>query len=155
MFEAEFFAKSGPWWERRFFGCSADQFPLPKYETLHKSFDMVVRVQAERGWDPSNPSTEISKRLFDRVGTMLKPSDASDLRLYCALGTALDMYHGADGFLRVRTHVVLLDLTVRRDKVQRKSVIFRKSDKSNRRIGAVAEQIASLLNGSIYNNKLV
>jgi len=86
---------------------------------------------------------------------MLKPSDASDLRLYCALGTALDMYHGADGFLRVRTHVVLLDLTVRRDKVQRKSVIFRKSDKSNRRIGAVAEQIASLLNGSIYNNKLV
>ncbi len=155
MSEEVFFAKSGPEWERRFFGCSADQFPLPKYEALHNSFDTVVRIQAERGWDPSNPSTEISKRLFDCVGRMLKPTDASDLRLYCALGTALDIYHGADGFLRIRTHVVLLDLTVRRDKVQRKSVIFRKSDKSNKRIGKVAEQIAVLLNESIYRTNLV
>src|SRR5581483_9077362 len=137
---------SGARWEKQFFGCSASEFEQCAYQGLHRALNEVVRIQHARGWDPINPPTEIGRRLFEAVKSFLSPEDAADLRLYCAIGTALDIYHGADGFFRVRGHVVLIDLTTRLDKMQGKAFIFIRRDRGTRRIGTAAKKIADLLN---------
>ncbi len=142
--------RNGAEWEKIFFGCSSKQFPRPQqYKSLHEAIDIVAKSQSLRNWNPDNPPTAMGKRLFKEVKHHLRPKDAHDLKLYCAIGFEVDWFHRADGFFRVRSHVVFFDLTTRNDKVQRTSVILKESDKSLRRMDHVARKIAHTLTASI------
>jgi len=137
-------------WERSVFGFSAKDFPkYPRYEDLHAAIDRAASLQGQYGWDPKNPSTKIGLKLYESVKVCLEPGDAADLEFYCSLGTALDWYHGADAFFRIRTHVVLIDITTRHDKRPKGSIIFMKSSRSENGISQIGKQIADVLNRGI------
>lgn len=88
-------------WEENFFERArftpAKSFtgPPPSYD---KSTEMVVNSQQALGWDPPNPRGRYSLALFGAVRRKLQDIQAHQLQLYCAVGSFLDVAHGADGF---------------------------------------------------------
>ena len=74
----------------------------------------VLKKQKSLDWDPLAPKTGLAKCLLDEVKYILSEDfgvDASNLRLYCAIGTSLDFHHGTDGFFELKGSIATFDLT--------------------------------------------
>ncbi len=137
--------KCGRGFEREFFGVDAENAPDFEYATLREGFQHAAEVQSKYPWNPSEPSTVLSKKLFRAVRKLLDSKDRGELQLYCCLATVLDQYHGTDGFFKIRDYVVLIDLTVNRNKVQQEAVLVRRQDLGDtQKANAVAQQIVDL-----------
>ncbi len=117
--------------------------------SIGEALNQVARSQFQYGWNTSNPHTMMGKRLFEAVKQHLPPTEAADLRFYCAIGSILDRRYATDGFFRVRNHVVLVDVTTDSLKPWKTAVIFYKSNGSPERIIATGKLIADLLMKSI------
>ena len=144
---------AGMFWEKRVFGCCASNFDTPDYLDLALAITDAARRQDERRWDPKAPSTIIARRLFASVKAHLDEIDAEDLMLYCSIGTALDRFHGADAFFRVRSHVVFIDITMRLDKRSRKAFLFRPQNLTKRNLFVFGRAIAAVLNDGIASSR--
>ncbi len=75
---------------------------------------MLYTIQPQIGWDPKNPKTDLSEKVFrfihDRLPKYLRPG----LRLYCGVGTHLDTVHHADGLFDTNSgHRLRFDLTLK------------------------------------------
>lgn len=80
---------------------------------VHKdgAFTLVKNIQAQRNWNPAAPHTEFARELYECVKSYL-PTHQHQLKLYCAIGSALDVYYGYDGFFEwTRGKIVTFDLS--------------------------------------------
>ena len=70
--------------------------------------------------DPSDPEPRFSNDLHATVCEMLGLDDYSKLKIYTAIGSHLDVYHGVDAFFEVeingKIHRVTLDVTFNKNK---------------------------------------
>jgi len=103
-------------WERLFFGHASIDFSKPAFQRWEDAIEEAAAIQSIFSWDPKNPRTEMSRKLYDGVRERLREKYQENLALYCAIGTALDWHHGIDGFFRVGRYVVAIDLTTNKGK---------------------------------------
>ena len=68
-------------------------------------------VEANQPWDPADPSTRGASDLHTQVAMALELENWDELRLFSALKTPLDVFHGIDAFFEWQGWVVTLDLT--------------------------------------------
>ena len=141
-------------WEEAFFGISSLNIKCAtEYKDLPSAIDEITRLQNAYSWDPKNPHTSAAKKLYQKVMERLGSEDGKDLELLCALGSTFDYDRGADGFFRVRSGVLLIDLTTSKWKIGNgRSFIFRKSDSSGFRINIAAARIARRLKAAILKS---
>lgn len=83
------------------------------YMSFKKSMELV---RSHQSCDPTDPSPRQANNLHARVAIALGLEDWSELRLYSALGSPLDILHGVDGFFEFRGHTVTIDLTINPNK---------------------------------------
>ncbi len=89
---------SGYDFERLIFGIDSSQMLEPHRLGYDDSLLDAIRRHRKLQWNPKTPSTPMAKELHNCVRSYL-PADMQDsLRLYCALGSSLDFWHGVDGF---------------------------------------------------------
>ncbi len=101
----------GAQWEEIFFGCHHLQFEQPRMVHKNGAFTLVKNIQAQRNWNPAAPHTEFAIELYECVKSYL-PTHQHQLRLYCAIGSALDVYYGCDGLFEwTRGKIVTFDLS--------------------------------------------
>src|SRR6185369_4444565 len=74
-----------------------------------ESMDLVRKNQP---CDPSDPDPRCANDLHALIAEKLGLDDFSELKLYTAVGSPLDFWHGIDGFFEFRGHVLTIDLTV-------------------------------------------
>jgi hypothetical protein len=116
---------SGREFEQAFFGPHALFYGQPEYLPAQASIAEALACQARYfNWRPTNPSTELSRTLFLEVRKALEPRHRHFLRLYAAIGLALDYWHGADGFFELKGVTVHIDLTANRSKKSLKAHFF-------------------------------
>ncbi len=90
--------------EGDFFGEDARQHEpntIIPYKKLPDALQHVRDNQKLVGWNPQRPTTSLSGSLFISVRKKLPPNIAPQLHLYCALGSALDIHFGIDGFFEI------------------------------------------------------
>jgi hypothetical protein len=81
----------------------------------YMSFQHSVRLVMENqpvGWNPERPrgvAGELHRAIADELYIR---GQHGTLRLFSAVGTPLDRYHGADGFFVFRGKMVTLDVTI-------------------------------------------
>ncbi len=141
-------------WERYFFGLERNipftQVPYLEYEVaLMEVLKMQVSVF---GLNPEYPTKGMTKSLVACAREFLvhlqKPHNEK-LRLYCALGTALDLCHGIDGFFMLgNRRPVTFDLSARLQgsKTSRKAdIIIERNRCKNYEMWRIAKEIAEKL----------
>ena len=112
--------------EIEFFGFSSSFETLPNYSSFWESVRCVGENQVNLGWNAREPSTELGSILMTEVRRHLG-QDAPSLRLCCALGSPLDLYHGVDGFfflVPIRNFIVSFDLSENWEKKPRQKAHF-------------------------------
>lgn len=98
-------------WEKAVFGVHSSQYknripPMSRIQATRR----VISEQYRFRWNPSSPHTKVGKELLECIKSHLPTDKAKDLRLYCSLGTALDLYHNTDGFFMLQNDVLPVDL---------------------------------------------
>ena len=88
----------------------------PPYKTYKKAMAEVVEKTNQSNWDPSDPNTRVCNDLHATVAINLNLDDWNELKLYPAVGSAFDIYHGVDMFFELDGKIVTIDLTVNTDK---------------------------------------
>lgn len=78
------------------------------YVSYHKSMVMVKEFQP---WDPTDPSSPAANDLHTLVVEALGIEDYSAVKLYTAVSSPLDVFHGIDCFVEWEGIVVTIDLT--------------------------------------------
>lgn len=141
----------GALWEQEVFGQAACDRDQPPYRQFDSALSEVLTVNWQKTvqhWDPDKPSTEIGYQLFQAVESFLPVLPQRVLRLYSAIGSALDYYHGIDGVFYWRGQKAYIDLTVNDDKISKSShiFIFHRFDLVN--IHILASKIAKRLTGA-------
>src|SRR5689334_4089778 len=74
-----------------------------KSDILYVPYDKSIElIKKHQPWDPTNPRNEFLRELrlelYDKLH--LDPHELPDaIKMYTALGTPLDRYHGSDGFV--------------------------------------------------------
>jgi hypothetical protein len=115
--------------EYNFFGYYKDSSIAPKFISWQSAVKFVIANQHVYPWDPSVPSTSISRRLFGEVRKRIKSEFQHELKLYCALGTALDWWHHIDCFFLLGPYIVTMDITTDQDKKQvGETLVIRRED---------------------------
>ncbi len=71
--------------------------------TFYRSVVEISNRQAELDWSAKHPSTDLADNLFQAVSRGLPRRLKSQLMFCCALGTVVDYFFGADGFLVLET----------------------------------------------------
>ncbi len=109
------------------FAWKFDENP-PVYATWNSSvFDAISRDL--EGYDPSRPKGGLTEELFDGVRLYLNDKRLRrHLRLYIALGTSLDYWHGVDAFLCIGGSCVTLDITTNPTKKQKADFLLTPDD---------------------------
>ena len=109
-------------------------------------FRQSVRlVEANQPWDPTDPSTRGASDLHTQVAMALELEDWSELRLFSALRTPLDVFHGIDAFFEWKGRVVTLDLTCNRKKDGYKADLMIRPEDSDDDWSRLGHSIAALL----------
>jgi hypothetical protein len=99
-------------WERKVFGQDIHKYRAnPTYLGWQDAIEDVVRSQKRIYWNPKKPKTKTGIEIFECVQSYLPQFLASELELYCAIGTSLDFHHGVDGFFMIHDFIVTIDLT--------------------------------------------
>jgi len=89
-----------------------------EYRPYREAMDEVRRFQPG---DPSDPKCRFANDLHALVALGLDLENWSELKFYTAVGTALDVYHGVDGFFEFRGKVATIDGTVNPEKLDGKA----------------------------------
>ena len=144
--------RQGRIWERRFFGCTTDDFPTPIKTSWDNALRYALNSQMRRRWDPSAPKTQIAGEAFECARSYIDPKWAGELRLYCALGTALDWYYGADGFFAIGETVVCIDLTCQVKPPRRRRVLFTRDDCIGNRLWHPCNEVVRLFDELLKND---
>ena len=141
-------------WEHYFFGLQRESpFRQVQYVDYESAVSQLLNMQGNVfGLVPQYPVKAMTKSLIACTKEFLqlfgKPYNEV-LRLYCALGTSLDMHHGIDGFFVLgNRHIVTFDLTARLcgEKTSRKAdVIIERSRCKSHEMWRVAKELASRL----------
>ena len=118
-------SKSKPYdglkYERRFFGKQALFNPIQlkvflegrgHYKSLRNCICDVMAEQDRINWNPSSPKTAISRYFFEKVQLSLRKQYQKSLRLYCAIGSNLDYFHGIDGFFWLNGAYYTFDIKI-------------------------------------------
>src|ERR1700722_5801334 len=71
--------------------------PAPSYMTFQESQEWVMDHQPV-DYDPQNPTGGLNEEIFDRVKRKLPRKLRKFLRLYIAVGSSFDQWHGVDAF---------------------------------------------------------
>jgi len=143
--------------EKRFFGKEASFDPKnlaafkrgDGYESFRFCLDEVRREQESVGWNPALPSTQISTYWFEQVKANLgKRGDK--LRLYCAIGSRLDFFHGIDGFFELDGQIFTFDIKAGRNSRGKESVdlVIRKQANLYKFFRQISRDIADKLKSS-------
>src|SRR3990167_10601589 len=93
--------------------------------------ESVRLVEANQPWDPADPSTRGASDLHTQVAMALELEDWGELRLFSALKTPLDVFHGIDAFFEWRGRVVTLDLTSNQKKDEYKADLMIRPEDSD------------------------
>lgn len=99
------------------------------YIAYSKVIDLIRRFPSE---DPTNPQKPFAKELRMAVIEALDLEDEEDMariRFYSAVGTALDIFHGIDGWIELQLEegppvLVTLDVTLNTQKLEHKADII-------------------------------
>jgi hypothetical protein len=76
----------------------------------------IARESQPRGWDPCDPHIQAANDLHYFVFEAMGIEEIESLKLYTALNTPLDYYHGVDCFFEFNGEVVTIDLTLNLNK---------------------------------------
>jgi hypothetical protein len=71
----------------------------------------LVKSSQPRGWDPTDPPSVAGNDLHALVVEALD-TDYSEVKLYTALHSALDQFHGVDCFIEYQGRYATIDLTI-------------------------------------------
>jgi len=85
------------------------------YLNFEDSIDYVKNNQPAN-WLLSDPAPRFVADLFATVADKLHLEDWNDLKLYTALGTPLDYFHGTDAFFEYDGIRITLDVSINRGK---------------------------------------
>ncbi|MDO8510468.1 MAG: hypothetical protein Q7S15_02480 [bacterium] len=136
--------------EEDFFGFSASFTSVPNYSNFWASVQLVREHQSNIGWNPIQPSAKLSIMLMREIRRYLG-RERSNLRLCCALGSQLDLYHGIDGFFYlepIRNFIVSFDLSENWEKksTQKAHFLISRGDLLNpHSLSSLAQNIAKRL----------
>lgn len=139
--------------ERYVLGISTKDRPFN--DPINNNLDFIDELkkvkenQSDVRWDPKNPSTEISRKIFDLVSSFLGERK-SDLRMFCSIGTLLDHCYGVDCFFvlkgRLFDSMLSVDLTTDLRKTKSKAeIIIRPGDLEEENLYQTARKIAAYL----------
>ncbi len=122
------------------------RYPTKNFKDFKESLDEVKLIQDKFDWNPQRPSTLLGDHLYTLVQSHLREEFKDDLRLYCAIGTRLDYFHGVDGFFGLRNAIFTFDLTVS-DKGPKENVdiTIRKTEDVAFNLVKAAKHIAGIL----------
>lgn len=119
----------------------------PKYDDAVQS---VIDSGISCGWDPRHPRGPYALTAFGAVRRKLPNSQAHQLELYCAVGTYLDVAHGADGFFTLSDDpvgfAVGIDLRVSWNRMIDNTTILVTKKQFRERLDRVANLIAQVIN---------
>ncbi len=117
----------------KYFQCSGETGHIVEEEILgscHVQWDgkmyfkyaesMELARKSQTG-DPSAPTLFGASTLHSAVVKEMKISDPRQLRLYSAVGSPLDRFHGVDGWFEFQGVVITFDLTLCEQKDQAKA----------------------------------
>ena len=79
--------------------------------------DSVKYVKEHQEWDPTDPDTDKANDLHALVAIDLDLEDFDELKLYNALNTPMDYFHGVDCFFEFLGEIVTIDLTINPEKI--------------------------------------
>jgi hypothetical protein len=97
------------------------------------------------GYDPSSPTDGGVVELFQKVKDILE-KDRDDLRLYIAVGTRMDFFHGVDAVFSWHNVNVTIDVTVDPNKEYKSDICLRPCDVEDEDVfRSTAENIAIIL----------
>jgi hypothetical protein len=95
---------------------------LVSWNGTYVPFKQSMRdVRANQPWDPSDPEPAFANDFHASVAVALGIEDYSELKLYTAVGSTLDVCHGIDCFFEFRGKIVTIDLTTNPSKVLAKA----------------------------------
>lgn len=85
---------------------------------LARKFQPIDKSDPEKKrMDPTNPKAPLAKdlriELLDQLG--IKDEESDRVKVFTAVGTPLDVFHGVDAFVEIDGKVVTLDITLRED----------------------------------------
>ncbi len=138
---------TGRLFEEEFFGiCSGYSIG---YMSYRRAMDAAKRSQPV-GWDPKDPPTETANNFHARVCLALEKitglEEWSEVELWSAIGSALDRFHGIDGWFQFRGRVVTIDLTLDPQKESGRAdfVLHPEDLESNPVIQSIAEALGGV-----------
>lgn len=103
-------------------------------------------AKVNQSWDPSDPSLRVANDLHAEVALALGLDDWRELRLFSAVNSPLDFFHGVDGWFEFRGRVVTMDVTVNRRKLSAKAdLVIRPDDLELAVMSATARLVAKAL----------
>ncbi len=83
-----------------------------KYISYRQAIEQAKTTQST-DWDPADPPTDVANDLHALVAMKLGIEEWSELKLFSAIGKALDYFHGVDAFFEYRGNVCTIDLTLK------------------------------------------
>lgn len=117
------------------------------YLKWREALNWVIRNQSMIDNDPLEPNTlmlsDLQFTVADTIGV-----DANEIRIYSALGSAFDFFHGVDIFIAYEGKIVTIDLTVNESKRAsgyKADIILSERDFEKEDIWGAAQRVASVL----------
>lgn len=126
--------------EEEVFGRCRGDWDGETYLSFRDSLEYAKNNQPV-GWRVSDPASRFAGDLFSLVALKLGLDDWSELKLYGAVGTPLDIFHGVDGFFEYNGEIFTIDLTLNQHKDSYKADIVINPETSD--LEVVADEIAS------------
>ncbi len=74
----------------------------PGHEFTYRTYEQSLRLVKEmQPFDPTRPTPEFAYMVRRLIFKELELTDEQELRFYTAVGSALDLYHGVDGWFEI------------------------------------------------------
>lgn len=135
--------EQGVLWEKEFFGVSNDMYGEPQYLNWQNAVAQVVEIQGHYNWDPRRPRTTKASEALDCVRSYLPPWMARKVGLFCSIGTALDRFHGVDGFFLIDDWLVTVDLATKMKTGDVKADFILAKNQSDVKLWRFCEEVAN------------
>ncbi|MGB8815947.1 MAG: hypothetical protein WCC74_01755 [Minisyncoccia bacterium] len=126
-----------------------------RYVSYGKSI-ILVKCNQQKKWDPHYPHTKVARALFTSVASWLGVGKKTrELRIFVAIGTPLDLFHGVDLFFEYRHQIVTIDLKLKPRKGIKAHFLITLEDIRENRYYQISREIASELNKKVEEEKIL